>query len=104
MAGTPHLSDLRREFYGGSTQSEHEALLAAKAQGISFLQLLEAANAVASDGGEQADLSGLISTHNTSPDAHDGVVRWGTAGMEDGLLFLQTATPANVKGIWFKPA
>lgn len=99
---SPHLSDLRRLFYGGSTSSEYESLLAANASGITFANLVAAAAAAGE--GPTTDAAALVNSHAEDADAHNGVARWGTAGMEDGLLFLQATEPANVKGIWFEHA
>ncbi len=102
----PFISDLRREFYGGSTVDERNALLAAKQAGIKFDDMVAAATSVRDGGASQGttvDVQASIGTHNGAGDAHLGVVRWKTAGKNDDGIYMQTATPPVDAGcIWFE--
>ena len=101
----PFLSDLRRQFYGGSTVSERDALKAASDAGIRFVDLVTAAQNTQQAGGQTADLTAYIATHDANAAAHAGVVRWKETGKEThGIYYRSTTPPADPGSIWFQIA
>jgi hypothetical protein len=98
---SPFISDLRREFYGGSDQSEQTALIEARSKGISFADMVAAVEGVLSQSTEQSDLTAYITAHNNDGSAHPDVIRWGTAGKSGHKVWMQTADPGVQAGhVW----
>lgn len=95
------LGDLRSRFYGGSNDAEYAFLQSAYDSGITASQLLDATAATLSQGGQQANLQGLIDAHDTNAAAHADVIRWGTSGKAGHKIWMQTADPGVQAGhVW----